>query len=106
MARGQAEHFTDLPSVLVVGRRRHYRDMTNRVIHQTERRILREVKVPADEKVSSLIEQHTDIVQKGGGGKRSLSTSRFPPGIAPPGNVRSTVVPDRQPSVVWKARAR
>ncbi len=38
--------------------------MTAKIIAQTERRVLRGEKVPADEKVLSLFEEHTDIIKK------------------------------------------
>ncbi len=43
---------------------RHFVDLTERVINQTERRVLRGEKVPASEKVFSLFEPHTDIIVK------------------------------------------
>lgn len=39
-------------------------ELTNRVIDQTERRVLQGEKVPAEEKVVSLFEPHTDIIVK------------------------------------------
>lgn len=41
-----------------------YIELTNRVIDQTERRVLQGEKVPAEEKVVSLFEPHTDIIVK------------------------------------------
>ena len=57
----------------------HCRQLVERVIAQTERRVLRGEKVPAQEKVASLFEPHTDIIVKGGrqvqyGHKLNLST--------------------------------
>lgn len=43
---------------------RHYVDLANRVIDQTERRVLRAESVPAGEKVVSIFEPHTDIIIK------------------------------------------
>lgn len=43
----------------------HYRDLTSRVIEQTERRVIQGEKVPSSEKVVSLFESHTDIIVKG-----------------------------------------
>lgn len=56
-----------------------YGELVGRVIDQTERRVLRGEKVPAQEKVASLFESHTDIIVKGGrqvqyGHKVNLST--------------------------------
>jgi IS5 family transposase len=42
----------------------HYAKLTVRVISQTERRVLRDEKVPASEKIVSLFEPHTDIIVK------------------------------------------
>ena len=66
VALQQADQFTDLPSLVIAGKLRHYWDLTLRIIDQTERRVLRGEKVPADEKVVSLLEEHTDIIKKGG----------------------------------------
>ena len=43
----------------------HYRDLLEQVIQQTQRRVLQGEKVPADEKVVSIFEEHTDIIEKG-----------------------------------------
>lgn len=43
---------------------RHYVEMANRVIEQTQRRVLREESVPATEKIVSIFEPHTDIIVK------------------------------------------
>jgi len=43
---------------------RHFLDLFERVIDQTERRVLRGEKVPATEKVLSLFEPHTDLIIK------------------------------------------
>ena len=56
-----------------------YGELLGRVVDQTERRVLRGEKVPAQEKVASLFEPHTDIIVKGGrqvqyGHKVNLST--------------------------------
>ena len=42
----------------------HYADLTERVISQTRRRILLGQSVPAEEKVLSIFEEHTDIIVK------------------------------------------
>ena len=44
----------------------HYRDLVERVIDQTERRVLGGETVPSAEKVVSLFEPHTDIIVKRG----------------------------------------
>ena len=43
-----------------------YRELVERVIDQTERRVLKGEKVPAGEKVLSLFEPHTDLISKRG----------------------------------------
>ena len=43
----------------------HYCELTKKVIHQTEQRVINEVKVPSSEKIVSLFEPHTDIIIKG-----------------------------------------
>ncbi len=43
-----------------------YRELAEQVVSQTVRRVLEGEKVPAREKVSSLFEPHTDIVEKSG----------------------------------------
>ena len=60
----QADRFTDLPSQLIAGKLRYYLDLTAKIIAQTERRVLRGEKVPAQDKVLSLFEEHTDIIKK------------------------------------------
>ena len=42
-----------------------YRDLTLKVIHQTERRVIRKESVHSSEKIVSLFESHTDIIVKG-----------------------------------------
>lgn len=59
----------------------HYKPLIKRIIEQTQRRILAGEKVPADEKLFSLFEAHTDIVIKGSrdiqyGHKLNLSTGK------------------------------
>ncbi|MEQ8692010.1 MAG: ISNCY family transposase, partial [Pseudomonadales bacterium] len=43
----------------------HYRDLTARVIEQTERRVICGEQVPSADKIVSLFEPHTDIIVKG-----------------------------------------
>jgi IS5 family transposase len=52
------------PVCEMVGEISYYIELTKRVIDQTERRVFRGEKVPADEKVVSLFESHTDIIVK------------------------------------------
>ncbi len=46
----------------------HFAALGSKVVEQTERRVFLEEKVPAEEKVLSLFEPHTDIILKGGRG--------------------------------------
>jgi IS5 family transposase len=60
---------------------RHYRPLIERIIGQTERRVLRGEAVAANEKIVSLFEPHADIIVKGGreveyGHKLNLTTGR------------------------------
>ena len=60
---------------------RHYRPLIERVIGQTERRVLHGEAVPAGEKIVSLFEPHADIIVKGArdvqyGHKLNLTTGR------------------------------
>jgi len=43
----------------------HYRDLTQKVISQTERRVIHKESVHSSEKIVSLFEPHTDIIVKG-----------------------------------------
>jgi len=43
---------------------RHYTALAERVIDQTERRVLRGESVPASEKIVSIFEEHTDVIVK------------------------------------------
>ena len=47
-------------------RAEHYAGLTERVINQAVRRAFNGESVPADEKVVSVFEPHTDIIVKGG----------------------------------------
>ncbi len=42
---------------------RHYQSLIDKVISQTERRVLKGEKVRAEDKVVSLFEEHTDIIK-------------------------------------------
>jgi IS5 family transposase len=82
------EHCAGFDELLVATEARdaleHFADLTARVIDQTQRRVLRGESVPAQDKVVSLFEPHTDIIVKGqrevvfghkiflGGGKSNL----------------------------------
>jgi IS5 family transposase len=44
----------------------HFVDLATKVVDQTERRVVHEESVPADEKIVSIFEEHTDIIRKGG----------------------------------------
>ncbi|WP_419622982.1 ISNCY family transposase [Thiolapillus sp.] len=59
----------------------HYQPLIEKVIEQAERRVFQGEKVPANEKIVSLFEEHTDIIVKGRrdiqyGHKLNLSTGR------------------------------
>src|SRR6476646_3421895 len=60
---------------------RHYRPLIERIIAQTERRVLHGEAIAANEKIVSLFEPHADIIVKGGrdvqyGHKLNLTTGR------------------------------
>ena len=44
----------------------HFVDLANKVVDQTERRVVHEKSVPAEEKIVSIFEEHTAIIRKGG----------------------------------------
>jgi IS5 family transposase len=46
------------------GKLRHFCSLAERVVEQTTRRVVREEKVPAQEKVVSIFEPHTDVIIK------------------------------------------
>ena len=48
-----------------IGKMAHFLDLLLRVIDQTQRRVYNDEKVPADEKIFSIFEPHTDIIVKG-----------------------------------------
>ena len=43
----------------------HYRELLCQIIHQTQQRVYESVSVPANEKILSVFEPHTDIIVKG-----------------------------------------
>ena len=54
------------PVVLrLVRKLRHFAQLTDQVIDQTERRVLEGESVPAAEKVVSIFEKHVDVLRKG-----------------------------------------
>ena len=55
-----------IESEVILQQLRHYLDLLGRVIDQTDRRVLQGQKVPAAEKVVSIFEEHSDIIQTGG----------------------------------------
>ena len=60
---------------------RHYRPLIERIVAQTERRVLHGEAIAANEKIVSLFEPHADIIVKGGrevqyGHKLNLTTGR------------------------------
>ena len=62
-------------------RAEHLLELTSRVIDQAHRRVVKGEAVPAEEKVVSIFEHHTDIIKKGGrntqfGHKLNLTTGR------------------------------
>jgi IS5 family transposase len=66
LALEQACGWEDCRSLVIAEKLRHYLELLRRVMDQTERRILRGEKVEATDKVVSLFEEHTDIIQTGG----------------------------------------
>ena len=64
MALRQAHQWTDPRSQVRAGKLRHTLDLMMRIIDQTERRVLNGESVPAEEKVLSVFEEHTDIIKK------------------------------------------
>lgn len=57
----------------------HFIELANKVVDQTKRRVVHEESVPAEDKIVSIFEEHTDIIRKGGrdtfyGHKLCLST--------------------------------
>ncbi len=61
----QARHWSDPLSQALAQALAHYVALLEQVIEQTRRRVLEGEKVPAAEKVVSLFEEHTDIIEKG-----------------------------------------
>jgi IS5 family transposase len=61
----KGRHHPDPKSMAWLAALEHYLGLLEKVIDQTERRILRGESVPAQQKVLSLFEEHTDIIKKG-----------------------------------------
>ena len=62
---------------------RHYRPLIERIIAQTERRVLHGEAVAANEKIVSLFEPHADIIVEGGREVEYMATSStWPPAAA------------------------
>ena len=57
-------HSIELELFLIAQQLQHYCDLAEKVISQTERRVLAGEKVPAAEKIFSIYEPHTDIIVK------------------------------------------
>ena len=64
MAQRQAQGWTDPRGQVRAGKLRHTLDLMMRIIDQTERRVLHGESVPAQEKVVSVFEEHTDITRR------------------------------------------
>jgi IS5 family transposase len=62
----EGARWEDVPSRKLLEQLRHYLDLFERVMQQTQRRVLEGEKVPAEDKVVSIFEEHTDILQTGG----------------------------------------
>jgi len=57
-------HSIELELFIIAQQLQHYCDLTEQRISQTERRVIAGEKVPADEKIFSIFEPHTDIIVK------------------------------------------
>jgi len=64
LACGSADLFDRLRAEGVRKELLHYVSLARRVMNQTERRVLNEESVPANEKLVSIFEEHTDIIVK------------------------------------------
>ena len=58
------EKCSDMRALGLILDLKHYISLTERVINQTERRVINGEQVPATEKVFSIFEEHTDIIVK------------------------------------------
>ena len=80
-AEAQLAHQSGPQAVLWQAKASHYRPLIERIIGQSERRVLKGEQVPACEKLVSLFEPHADIIVKGSrdtsyGHKLNLVTGR------------------------------
>ena len=66
MALEQASGWEDCRSLVIAEKLRHYLELLQKVREQTERRVLRGEKVPAEDKVVAIFEEHSDIICTGG----------------------------------------
>jgi IS5 family transposase len=64
LALNLLEKCSDIRTLGLIQDLKHYIALTERVINQTERRVIKGEKVPAAEKVFSIFEEHTDIIIK------------------------------------------
>lgn len=62
----QLGSWPDFQSQLIGAKLRHYLELMEQVIDQTDRRMMQDEKVSASEKVVSIFEPHSDIIQTGG----------------------------------------
>jgi IS5 family transposase len=81
VARSVVNRCSDFWASGWVAEANHYRGLIERVIDQVQRRVFEGETVPANEKIVSLFEPHTDIIKKGGrevqyGHKVTLSTGK------------------------------
>ena len=84
--RRAAQRLAVCPAIEAIAWRvqvRHYLPLIERLISQTERRVLAGEAVPAGEKLVSLFETHADIIVKGGRDVPQLIPME-PPGDADP----------------------
>ena len=61
----QATQWPDPISQVLAEALAHHLDLMERVIQQTQRRVILRQKVPATEKIVSIFEEHTDIIERG-----------------------------------------
>ena len=61
----QATQWQDPISQVLAEALAHHLDLMERVIQQTQRRVILGQKVPATEKIVSIFEEHTDIIERG-----------------------------------------
>jgi hypothetical protein len=59
----------DLKAMAVAAELKHYLPITEKIIGQAERRVIKGEQVPSAEKVYSLFEEHTELIKRGKAGK-------------------------------------